>query len=146
MFRKQVHFTVNGEFVDLSGAEAFAPLSDTLRYRLRKTGTKVVCAEGDCGACTVMFRRINDPQDSSARFHSINSCIFPSFLADGCHIVTVEGLAQGKELHEIQESMVRNFGGQCGFCTPGFVMSIANLYEHKANPSEQNIKNYLTLS
>ncbi len=142
MFRGQVHFTVNGQFHDLSGEGAFAPLSDTLRYRLRKTGTKVVCAEGDCGACTVLLARVGD--SGVLDFQSINSCIFPSFSADGCHLVTVEGLASGEVLHEIQKSMARNFGGQCGFCTPGFVMSLVNMFERKAKPSEQNIKNYLT--
>jgi xanthine dehydrogenase small subunit len=139
MPRNTIHFTVNGEAVELGGPQVFAPLSDTLRYHLRKTGTKVVCAEGDCGACTVMLGRSRD-----TRYRSINSCIYPTFSADGCHLVTVEGLAGADGLHEIQQSMVRCFGGQCGFCTPGFVMSIANLYEHKADPTEQNVKNYLT--
>ncbi len=141
MFRDLVHFTVNGQFVELQGSNAFAPMSDTLRYHLRKPGTKVVCAEGDCGACTIMLARA---QDQELRYRSINSCIFPSFLADGCHIVTIEGLTQMGQLHEVQKSMVENFGGQCGFCTPGFVMSITNMYEHKTSPNQQNIKNYLT--
>jgi xanthine dehydrogenase small subunit len=144
MFRKSVHFTVNGRFIEIQGKEAFAPLSDTLRYLLRQTGTKVVCSEGDCGACTIMLARAKELDQENLRFRSINSCILPTFLADACHIVTIEGLAQNNQLHEIQQSMVRNFGGQCGFCTPGFVMSISNMYEHKSAPTEQNIKNYLT--
>lgn len=144
MFRKSVHFTVNGQFVELTGSQVFAPFSDTLRYLLRKTGTKVVCAEGDCGACTIMVARASQNSNTPLSFRSMNSCILPSFLADACHIVSVEGLSCDGDLHEIQKSMMRNFGGQCGFCTPGFVMSIANLYEHKETPSTQNIKNYLT--
>jgi xanthine dehydrogenase small subunit len=144
MFRSSVHLTVNGRPVELSGSDIFSPLSDILRYSLRKTGTKVVCAEGDCGACTVMLARARDRSSKQTNYYSINSCILPAFLADGCHIVTVEGLAQEGELHEIQNSMIRNFGGQCGFCTPGFVMSITNLFERKTSPNEQNIKNYLT--
>ena len=158
MLRKTIHFTVNGEFVELSGEAVFAPLSDTLRYQLRKTGTKVVCAEGDCGACTIMLARVTPQAGSSSDLHyrSLNSCIFPTFSADGCHIVTVEGLAQKDaeqktQLNEIQDSMVRNFGGQCGFCTPGFVMSITNMYEQRIcagkkaeAPSDQTVKNYLT--
>lgn len=140
MYRKSVYFTVNGRMIEIQGEQVFAPLSDTLRYLLRQTGTKVVCAEGDCGACTVMLARARD----EGPFRSINSCILPTFLADACHLVTIEGMAQGEKLHEIQESMIRNFGGQCGFCTPGFVMSIANMYEHKTTPTEQNVKNYLT--
>lgn len=141
MFRNKVYFTLNGELIEVAGANAFAPLSDTLRYNLRRTGTKVVCAEGDCGACTIMLQNVSSPKG----FYAINACIFPTFSADGCHLVTVEGLAtRDAELHEIQNSMVRNFGGQCGFCTPGFVMAIANLYEQKKSPSEKCIKNYLT--
>lgn len=142
MIRHEIAFTLNGQPIELGREFALQPLSDTLRYHLRKPGTKVVCAEGDCGACTVMLARAKDGE-----FHSINSCIYPTSSADGCHLVTVEGLARGlnfEDLHEVQKSMVRNFGGQCGFCTPGFVMSIVNLYEHKKNPSEQNVKNYLT--
>ncbi len=139
MYRKHIYLTVNGEIIELGGKEAIAPLSDTLRYYLGKTGTKVVCAEGDCGACTVMLARARE-----GVYRSINACIYPTFLADGCHLVTVEGLAKNSELHEVQQSMMRNFGGQCGFCTPGFVMSLVNLYEHKTAPKEQNVKNYLT--
>ena len=141
MTRDRIHFSVNGRLVELGGDDIFAPLSDTLRYRLRKTGTKVVCAEGDCGACTVMVKRLNGGDEE---FRSLNSCIFPTFLADGCHVVTVEGLAPAEEPNEVQQSMMRNFGGQCGFCTPGFVMSITNMFEHKSAVTEQNIKNYLT--
>lgn len=150
MLREQIHLTVNGQIISLGAQEALAPLSDTLRYLMRKTGTKVVCAEGDCGACTVMMTRVNESQDAEAapsqsrKYRSINSCIVPTFLMDGCHVITVEALAQDQQLHEVQSSMVRNFGAQCGFCTPGFVMSITNMFEHKAKPSTQNIKNYLT--
>lgn len=141
MPRDYIHLSINGKLHKINGAKAFLPLSDLLRYELQLTGTKVVCSEGDCGACSVMFRRFNSPTE---KFQSLNSCISTSFLLDGCHIITVEGLANGESLTDVQESMVRNFGGQCGFCTPGFVMSITNLYEQKENPTEQNVKNYLT--
>lgn len=144
MYRESVHLSVNGQDFELTGSDVFSPLSDILRYRLQKTGTKVVCAEGDCGACTVMIARGSGQAGEPARYDSINSCILPAFLADGCHIVTVEGLAKEGKLHAVQRSMVENFGGQCGFCTPGFVMSIANMFERKRQPSEKNIKNYLT--
>lgn len=142
--RDSVSFSVNGEIVEFSGKAAFAPLSDTLRYRLRKTGTKVVCAEGDCGACTVMVARSGEEVEGKPLFRSLNACIFPTFLADGCHVVTVEGLERDGKLHPVQDAMIRHFGGQCGFCTPGFVLSIVNMYEHKADPTERNAKNYLT--
>ena len=78
------------------------------------------------------------------RYRSINSCIATGILLDGCHIITVEGLRESGELCEVQASMVRNFGSQCGFCTPGFVMSLMNMFEHKSQMTEQNVKNYLT--
>lgn len=141
MARDYVSLSINGKLVQARGKDAFLPLSDFLRYEQSLTGTKVVCAEGDCGACTVMMRR---PGSSAEMFSSLNSCISASLLLDGCHIVTVEGLCSKESLSEVQSSMVRNFGGQCGFCTPGFVMSLSNLYEQKKEPTEQNIKNYLT--
>ena len=139
--RDYIHLSINGQLHKVNGKYAFLPLSDLLRYGLGLTGTKIVCAEGDCGACTVMFRK---PFQTEDNFQSINSCISTAFLMDGCHIITVENLSDGGKLTEIQQAMVRNFGGQCGFCTPGFVMSITNMYENKSNPTEQNAKNYLT--
>lgn len=144
MQRDSVFFTLNGELIELKGDEVFSPLSDILRYKLQLTGTKVVCAEGDCGACTVMVARSNPSPGQDSRFRSLNSCILTGFLADGLHIVTIEGLKENQKLNEIQKSMIDNFGAQCGFCTPGFIMSIANMFEHKEEPSIQNIKNYLT--
>jgi len=141
MLRDYVLFTVNGKLYKVSGEEAFLPLSDFLRYELGLTGTKIVCAEGDCGACTVMFNR---PQTMAKKFHSLNSCICTTFLMDGCHIVTVECLGTSDHLSEVQEAMINNFGSQCGFCTPGFVMSLSNMFEHKSEPGLQNAKNYLT--
>ncbi len=139
--RDYIHLSINGQLHKVSGKYAFLPLSDLLRYELRLTGTKIVCAEGDCGACTIMLQR---PNQTDQTFQSLNSCISTAFLLDGCQIVTVEGLSEKNKLTEVQDAMVRNFGGQCGFCTPGFVMSITNMYEHKKNPTEQNVKNYLT--
>ncbi len=140
--RTSVFFTLNGKLIELKNEDVFLPLSDILRYQQRKTGTKVVCAEGDCGACTVMIA--NTINNNDLKFKAINSCILTGFLADGMHIVTVEGLNKDNSINEVQDSMVRNFGGQCGFCTPGFVMAITNMYEQKSKPSCQNIKNYLT--
>ncbi len=142
MSRDYIQFSVNGKLHKFRGQQAFLPLSDLLRYELAKTGTKVVCAEGDCGACTVMCRR---DQSRSEKFQSLNSCIKAGILLDGCQIITVEGLEKNGALSEVQESMVRNFGGQCGFCTPGFVMSMTNMYENtEGKITEQKVKNFLT--
>lgn len=140
-FRDYIHFSINGKTHKITGEQAFMPLSSLLRYELGMTGTKVVCAEGDCGACTVMYKRF---QSTTDKFQSLNTCISTSFLMDMSHVISVEGLATGSQLSEIQDSMVRHFGGQCGFCTPGFVMSITNLYENHTQVTEQKVKNHLT--
>ena len=137
--RKSISFFLNGVKTEIAGADLFRPLSSYLRYQQGLTGTKVVCAEGDCGACTVMIAKAG-----SKDYESNNSCIAQCFGLDGANVVTVEGLANGAELSEVQSSMVRNFGGQCGFCTPGFVMAITGLHEYKTNPTEQQAKNFLT--
>lgn len=141
--RNSIFFYLNGVKKEVKGAHVFQPLSSFLRYEKRLTGTKVVCAEGDCGACTVMISRWS-PEKGQTEYVSVNSCIMMSFALDGTNLITVEGLQEQNTLNEVQCSMVRNFGGQCGFCTPGFVMSIMNLHEHKEKPNEQNVKNYLT--
>lgn len=143
--RNSIVFYINGEKKEVKGQDVFLPLSTFLRYEAHLTGTKVVCAEGDCGACTVMVAKWSP--DSNAKtnsYHSINSCIAMTFAMDGASLVTIEGLSEQSEPCELQCSMIRNFGSQCGFCTPGFIMSMANMYEHKSKPTEQNAKNYLT--
>lgn len=145
--RDSVSFYLNGIKKTVSGENLFLPLSSYLRYENQLTGTKVVCAEGDCGACTVMLAKWKPeaaPSTTASPYVGINSCIAMTFAMDGANLVTVEGLKENNELCEVQCSMVRNFGGQCGFCTPGFVMAITNMHEHKKNPTEQNAKNYLT--
>lgn len=141
IFRDYILLTINGKVHRIHGERAFMPLSSLLRYEIGLTGTKVVCAEGDCGACTVMMRRHSA---KSEKFQSLNSCISTSFLMDTSHIISVEGLGDNDRLCEVQDSMIRNFGGQCGFCTPGFVMAISSLYENAQGITEQKVKNYLT--
>lgn len=140
--RNSVSFFLNGVRKEVSGKAAFLPLSSYLRYECALTGTKVVCAEGDCGACTIMVAKWQP--GAPQQYQGINSCIAMTFAMDGASLVTVEGLADEKGLGEVQCSMVRNFGGQCGFCTPGFVMAITNMYEQNSEPTLQNAKNYLT--
>jgi len=139
MARDFISFYLNGKPVEVGGESVFQPLSSYLRYEQLKTGTKVVCAEGDCGACTVMVSR------GGGDYVGVNSCIATVFLLDGASIVTVEGLRERDgSLCEIQSSMVRNFGGQCGFCTPGFVMALTDLFERKPVVTEKQVKNGLT--
>ncbi len=137
--RDYIQFYLNGKKQKVSGEKISSTLSDYLRYQKGLRGTKVVCAEGDCGACTVM---VGDSDEKSYR--SINSCIAMMALMDGKHIVTIEGLSQDGEPHEIQKAMVDNNGAQCGYCTPGFVMSLTDLYEQKTSVTEKNCRNFLT--
>lgn len=138
--RDYIEFYLNGKIQKVSGEMASSTLSDYLRYQKNLRGTKVVCAEGDCGACTVMVGELND----TLNYRSINSCIAMVALMDGKHVVTVEGLSNGEEPHEIQRRMVENNGAQCGYCTPGFVMSLTDLYEQKKDITEKHVRNYLT--
>ncbi|MGJ7462578.1 xanthine dehydrogenase small subunit [Halomonas sp. MA07-2] len=100
---------------------------ELLRETLGQTGTKEGCASGDCGACTVAIGEAGP--DGRVRYHSANACITPAHQLHDCHLVTVEGLAQGESLHPAQAAMVDCHASQCGFCTPGIVMSLFMLYE-----------------
>ena len=123
--RSEVIFIINGATHRAGGDAVFQTLSRYLRYEERATGTKIVCEEGDCGACTVLVGR---REIGGIRYRPLNSCIQFLFQLDGTHIVTVEGLSKNG-LTPLQESMVRCHGAQCGYCTPGFIMAMAVLWE-----------------
>lgn len=123
---------INQNIVDLAPS-ADATLLKVVR-ELGLTGTKEGCASGDCGACTVMVSR---PEDEAERqYETVNSCLVPVGQLAGRQVVTVEGLASDDGLHPAQEAMVSCHGSQCGFCTPGFVMSLAALVEAGASGRE----------
>ncbi len=128
---------VNGQRRELRGGQVFQPLSTFLRCDLQLTGTKVVCAEGDCGSCTVFLGR---PGNGKIRYAAVCSCIQYLYQLDGCHIVTVEGLTPVGKLNAIQESMVRCQGTQCGYCTPGFIVSMQALFESDGVMTEQRLR------
>ena len=131
--RDYILLYLNGKPVRVAGDDAFLTLSDLLRRRQRLTGTKVVCAEGDCGSCAVLVGRPTDESADNAvggmAYAAVTSCIQLAFQLDGVHVVTVEGLKDGRELNPIQQSMVACHGAQCGFCTPGFVVSLYGMMQ-----------------
>ncbi|EQB39368.1 hypothetical protein M947_06835 [Sulfurimonas hongkongensis] len=138
--RNEIIFYLNGEKHLVSGEKVYWPLSRYIRECAGKTGTKVVCAEGDCGACTVLISN-----HSTDDFYSINSCISPIFTNDAKHIVTIEGLSLLQEgSNTISKALAHGNAAQCGFCSPGFVMSLADLFEHNKKVDEQMIKDYTT--
>jgi xanthine dehydrogenase small subunit len=125
--RDHVIIYVNGKRHEVRGPRVFQSLSDFLRYDLGITGTKVVCAEGDCGSCTIFLG--TPAGHGTIDYRTVTSCIQYLFQLDCTHIVTVEGLRYDGQLNPIQESMVRAQGAQCGFCTPGFIVSMHAMYE-----------------
>ena len=110
----------------MSGGDVLQSLSRYLRYDLRATGTKIVCEEGDCGACTVLVGR---RENGGLRYRPINSCITFLFQLDCTHVVSVEGLGRDGKLTPLQDAMVRCHGAQCGYCTPGFIMAMQAMFE-----------------
>jgi xanthine dehydrogenase small subunit len=122
--RDTIVFYLNGQRQTISADDALQSLSRYLRYDLRATGTKIVCEEGDCGACTVLIGR---RENGALRYRPINSCIMFLFQLDGTHVVSVEGLSRNG-LTPVQDAMVRCHGAQCGYCTPGFIMAMAPMY------------------
>jgi len=123
--RGEIRFLRRGRLVKLSGISPTLTLLDYLRLSERVTGTKEGCAEGDCGACTVVLRRLRGER---LVYEPVNACILFAAQADGCEIITVEDLARDGTLHPVQQAMVDLHGSQCGFCTPGFVMALFALY------------------
>ena len=126
-----VSLTVNGRDV-AEEVEARTLLVELLRDRLRLTGTHVGCDTSQCGACVVHV-------DGRA----VKSCALLAAQVEGCAVTTIEGLAQGEDLHPMQEAFREHHGLQCGFCTPGMVMSAIDLVANNPDPSESEIRHGL---
>ena len=104
-------------------------LADTLRDKLGLTGTRIICDEGECGACTVLVNGV-----------AVTSCIYPAMKAHGRQVETIEGLPKDRELHPLQEAFAAHAAAQCGYCTPGFIMAAKALLEKNPHPTRQEIR------
>ena len=131
MASHKITVTVNGE-VELVEVPSHMTLLQMLREKLALTGTKNGCAAGECGACTVMMN--GEP---------VNSCMVLAVECDGAELVTVEGLAHDGQLDPVQEALVEVGGVQCGFCTPGVLISSRALLNRNPNPTEFDIRDAL---
>lgn len=129
--RSKILFYLNGKRHEVGADHAGMMLADYLRYEKSLTGTKIVCSEGDCGACSVL-RFFPHAQGTDANnYLPINSCVTVVANLDGSSLVTVDALKDKNEMHTAQSAMVKCHGSQCGFCTPGFVMALTGLVEEK---------------
>jgi carbon-monoxide dehydrogenase small subunit len=126
-----VSFTLNGEAVSAHVAPRTL-LVEMIRDRLGRTGTHVGCDTSQCGACVIHVDG-----------RSVKSCTMLAVQADGSDIVTIEGVAQNGELHPMQEAFREHHGLQCGFCTPGMIMSALDLVKQNPDPSETEIREWL---
>ena len=139
-----VRFVLDGQIVEAQGERRTTTVLDYLREQLHRTGTKEGCAEGDCGACVVMVGTLN-ADETRVEYVPVNSCIQLLPTLDGKSVKTVESLRRADgSLHPIQQAMVDCHGSQCGFCTPGVVMSLVNLVQHKSQPSRDEITHSLS--
>lgn len=131
-----IRFILNSEDMVVDGVSPTTTMLDWLRAEPRLTGTKEGCAEGDCGACTVV---VGDAIDGRMRYQAVNSCIALLPQLDGRLVLTVEGLAgPDGALHPVQDAMVEDDASQCGFCTPGFVMALF-AFHHGGEPAEDEL-------
>ena len=128
MKSRTIKFVLNGESCELQ-VKPWRTLLEMIREDLNLTGTKEGCGHGECGSCTVLMGG-----------KTVNSCLVPAAEADGQEILTIEGLSEAGNLHPIQEAFVERAGMQCGFCTPGMIISAKALLDRNPDPSEKEIR------
>ena len=127
--KKVIHFILNGYEVSAE-VESHKMLLQVIRDEFQLSGTKEGCGEGECGSCTVLVDGM-----------SVDSCLYPALEIEGKKVTTIEGmLGEGNALHPIQQAFVKNGGVQCGFCTPGMIMSAKALLDEFPDPTEEQIK------
>ena len=125
---RSIHLTVNGTVYERT-APVRMTLADFLREELNLTGTHLGCEHGVCGACTILYNGA-----------AVRSCLMLAVQADGAQLMTVEGLAQGDTLHPLQQAFQEHHALQCGFCTPGLLMTAYALLQETPNPSRDEVR------
>jgi aerobic carbon-monoxide dehydrogenase small subunit len=126
--KKLIQLTVNDREVEIA-VEPNMTLTDLIRYEIGLTGTKKGCETGDCGACTVLLNGL-----------PVNSCLVLAVQANGCTVETIEGLETEEGLHPVQDAFVEHGAIQCGFCSPGMILSAKHLLDKNPNPDESEIR------
>ena len=141
-----IAFVLDGEVdrIEFSGKNALSPTTTVLNY-LRSLpnhkGCKEGCAEGDCGACTVVLAKL---ENNKIRYQAVDACLIFLPMLHGKQLITVENVGTSDNLHPVQKAMIDMDGIQCGYCTPGFIMSMSALYKNTSNPSNAQIDDALT--
>ena len=140
-----IRFLINNDVVEINEARADLTLLQFIREHRKKTGTKEGCAAGDCGACTVVLAEpASADSGTTLNYRTVNSCITLMSAVHGKQLLFVEHLSNGKNLHPVQQALVDHHGSQCGFCTPGFIMSMFALYHSNTTPNRDDVLHALS--
>ncbi len=132
----RIQFFLNAEFKDVEIPSNTTAL-EFIRNHAGLTGTKLGCGEGDCGTCTIAMGQI---EEGEMHYKAVNSCLIPAAKMHHKHIVTIEGIADGKQLHPIQTAILENHATQCGFCTPGITLSLFSYFAENKNPDNEGLR------
>lgn len=138
-----IRFLINKDLIELDDTRADLTLLQFLREHRKLTGTKEGCAAGDCGACTIVLGEVNN-DGSALHYRTVNSCITLMSAVHGKQLIAVEHLADEGTLHPVQQALLDYHGSQCGFCTPGFVMSMFALYHNATAPTRDDVLHALS--
>lgn len=140
-----IRFLINNDIVEINEARADLTLLQFIREHRKQTGTKEGCAAGDCGACTVVLTEpVITNNGTKLHYRTVNSCITLMSAVHGKQLIFVEHLSDGKHLHPVQQALVEHHGSQCGFCTPGFIMSMFALYHSDSKPDRDDVLHALS--